>query len=399
MNNNDLLRFTLQSVLSHRLRSVLTALGIGIGVAAVVLLTSMGEGLNQFMIKQFSQFGTNVIAINPGRPATLGLTPGVLNTERPLSMNDAEALGRLPYVDAWIPNTLGMAEIEANQRVRSALVFGTGTEFPELFGVGVSAGQFLPPDNPDSPRALAVIGKKLLRDLYGDKQAVGDRIRVSGSRFRIIGVLDYKGDIVGFDLDEMIIIPAARAMELFNKAGLMEIDIKYQESAPVNEIIENIRTLLIARHGVEDFNITTQQQAMDVLSSVLQVLTLGIAALGSISLFVGGVGIFTIMTIAVRERTAEIGLLRALGSTRRQIQNMFLMESIVLASLGGVLGLFLGLGIATGVGLLVSAIPVSVSVPYLVAALLVAAAIGLVAGVVPALRSARLNPVLALRAD
>jgi putative ABC transport system permease protein len=396
---NDVIRYTQRAVLFHRLRSGLTALGIAIGVAAVVILTSMGEGLNQFMAREFSQFGTNNIRIAPGKPETMGLGPGILNTLRPLTIADAEALSHLPYVIAAIPNRMGSSEVEANDRIRVATVIGTGHSMADVFQLEMAIGQFLPADDPLSPRALAVIGSTIQEDLYGSQSALGDRIRIGGSRFRVVGVAAPKGDIVGVNVDESVVIPTARAMELYNVNTVMDITVRYEENAPVDEVVASLRRLMLARHGVEDFNIATQQQMMEVLGSVLDVLTLAVAALGSISLFVGGVGIFTIMTIAVRERTQEIGLLRSIGATRRQIQNLFLSESVVLAVMGGGMGLLLGGVVVLLVGILVPTLPVRLSVPYIIAAELVSVAIGLVAGVAPASHAAGLDPLEALRTE
>jgi putative ABC transport system permease protein len=399
MITRDVISFTQRAVLFHRLRSGLTALGIAIGVAAVVILTSIGAGLNHFMAQEFSRFGTNNIRVAPGKPETMGLGPGILNTLRPLTIADAQALGRLPYVIAAIPNHMGVSEVEANDRIRTSAIVGSGSYMQEVFQLEMSEGQFLPAEDPQSPRALAVLGATIQKDLYGNKPALGDRIRIGGSRFRVAGVLAPKGDLLGVNVDEAVLIPTARSMELYNANSVMDIAVRYEKSAPAEEVVASMRRLLLARHGVEDFNITTQQQMMEILGSVLDVLTVAVAALGSISLFVGGVGIFTIMTIAVRERTQEIGLLRSIGSTRRQVQNLFLSESVVLAAMGGGMGLLLGGGVVLLVSTTIPSLPVRLSVPYIIAAELVSVAIGLVAGVVPASHAARLDPLEALRAD
>jgi len=399
MKSADIIAITQGALLFHRMRSALTALGIAIGVAAVVLLTSMGEGLNQYMVAEFSQFGTNTLSVAPGRPETMGLNPGILNTTRPLTIEDAEAVSRLPFVVAINAARVGSAELEANDRVRVTTVLGTGPGALAFIAMETTEGQFLPEDNPSAPRALAVLGSTVAEELYGGKSAVGDRIRIGGSRFQVIGVLAPKGDVGGINVDETVSIPVARAMELFNTPGLMDIGVKFEEGAPVDELVSSIRRLLTARHGFEDFSVTTQQQMLEVLGSVLSVLTMGVAALGSISLLVGGVGIFTIMTIAVRERTQEIGLLRSIGSTRTQIQRLFLSESVVLASMGGLLGLLAGGGVVLLLDLTIPALPVRLSVPYIIAAELVSVAIGLIAGVAPANHAARLDPLEALRTE
>ncbi len=403
MRTTDIIQFTQRSLRFHRMRSTLTALGIAIGVAAVVLLTSMGEGLNRYMVAEFSQFGTNNLRIAPGRPETMGLNPGILNSTRPLTIEDAEAVGRLPYVVAVNPGRVGAAEVEANDRVRVTTLLGTSPGAQAFISMEMAEGRFLPEDDPVAPRALAVIGATIAKEMYGgksaQKSALGDRIRLGGSRFQVIGVLEPKGEVAGLNVDESVLIPVARAMELFNSPGLMEIGVRFEEGAPIDELVASIKRLLIARHGFEDFSVTTQQQMMEVLGSVLSVLTLGVAALGSISLLVGGVGIFTIMTIAVRERTQEIGLLRSIGSTRRQVQRLFLSESVVLAAMGGVLGLLAGGGVVVLLDFALPALPVRFSLPYILAAEAVAVGIGLVAGVAPANRAARLDPLEALRTE
>jgi putative ABC transport system permease protein len=205
--------------------------------------------------------------------------------------------------------------------------------------------------------------------------------------------------MIGFDLDDTVYIPAASSLELFDRESLFEIDVLYEEAAPVDEVVEGIRRVLVARHGDEDFTITTQQQMLDTLGSVLGVLTFAVAALGSISLLVGAVGIFTIMTIAVRERTAEVGLLRALGAGRRQVLALFLSEAVLLSLLGGFAGLAFGAGVAWLLGEAVRQLPVSFSLPFMSLAVGLSIVIGLVAGILPAMSAARLDPVEALRAE
>ncbi len=393
--------FTQQAIGFHRLRSFLTALGIAIGVAAVVMLTSMGSGLNHYIIGEFSEFGANNLIVMPGKPDTVGIgPPGVLNTQRPLTIEDAEAISDIPGILITSGNRVGSSEMEANGGVRTTMVLGSSPHLIGLMQAKIQHGSILPiDDDPLSPRALAVLGSTVYKDLYGTKSAVGDRIRLGGSRFRVVGVLEPKGDVLGFNIDDAVVIPTARVLALYNSESLMEIMVRYDETVPVAEVIKQIKRLLITRHGVEDFNVISQQQIMEALNSVLEVITVAVAALGGISLFVGGVGIFTVMTIAVRERTQEIGLLRSIGSTRKQVQRLFLSESVVLASLGGLLGLALGGGIVLLIGILVPGLPVRLSPPYIVASLCVSLAIGLLAGVAPAGHAAKLDPLEALRTE
>lgn len=399
MITRDLLRFTLHSAGSHRLRSGLTALGIGIGVTAVVLLTSIGQGLQRYVLREFTQFGTNIISIAPGRPETFGGGNLPLAAIKPLSLEDAEALKRVPYATHVAGTAQGNAEIEGNGRSRRTLVTATSPSMPLVWSFDVALGEFLPSDDPRAPRAFAVLGSKVRDELYGNVNPLGAKVRIGGRRFRVVGVMESKGTMLGFDMDDAVYIPTARGLEMFNREGLVDISVLYDETVSSEEVEAGIRRVLVARHGEEDFTMTTQQQMLDVLGSVLRVVTLAVAALGGISLLVGGVGIFTIMTIAVRERTSEIGLLRSLGAVRTNVRNIFLCESMLLAAIGGVGGLALGAAIVETARLLVPALPVSYSIPYAVAAEAIAILIGLVAGVLPAQQAAALDPVEALRTE
>jgi putative ABC transport system permease protein len=395
----DFLHLTASSLSAHRLRSFLTLLGIAVGIAAVVLLTSIGEGVHKFVLAEFTQFGTNLIAINPGRTTTHGTSMGVFGTERPLTIEDAEALKRLPYVMAVVPIVQGNAEVEAANRRRRTTVYGAGSQWPEAFSMDVKSGRFLPDDDPTAPRAFAVLGSKTRDELFGTRNPLGQRIGIGGNRYRIIGVMESKGTILGFDVDDTVYIPTARGMELFNRNSLLEIDVLYQEDANINKVVASIKRSLIARHGREDFTINTQQQMLDVLGSVLNVLTFAVAAIGGISLLVGAIGIVTIMTIAVNERTNEIGLLRALGARQGQVLSLFLGEAIVLAALGGISGLALGIGLAHFLHFAFPALPVHTPWIFVVLAEVIAVVIGLAAGVLPAQRAAQLDPIEALRTE
>ena len=399
MLTRDLIRLSFSSIVAQRLRSLLTVLGISVGIGAVVLLTSIGEGIHKFVLSEFTQFGTNLVAVNPGKATTLGTPLGIMGTVRPLSINDAEALRRVPRVRAVVAAVWGNAEIKAGGKTRRTTVYGMGAEMPEAFSMKVQLGHFLPPDDPQSPRAFAVLGSKLRAELFGTQNPLGKKIRVGGERYRVIGVMESKGQVLGMDLDDTVFIPAARTLDMFNRTSLMEIDLVYEDGADLDELVAGIKHILISRHGREDFTITTQQQMMDVLGNVLNVLTFAVGALGSISLLVGGIGILTIMTIAVKERTGEIGLLRALGAERGQILLLFLGEAAVLAGLGGIAGLALGVGGAQLLTLAVPALPVHTPWSYVLAAEAVAILIGVAAGVLPARRAAAMDPVEALRTE
>lgn len=399
MRIQDLLHFTLSSLRTHRLRSFLTALGIAVGIAAVILLTSIGAGIHQFVMAEFTQFGTNVISVAPGKTSTHGASVGIFGSDRPLTIEDAEALKRVPEVIYTDPALQGNAEVGANGRSRRVTIYGVGPDFDKALHIGVAVGRFLPHDDQTAARAFVALGSKVKSELFGDGNPLGSRVDIGGSRFRVIGIMESKGQVLGIDLDDAVYIPAARALELFNREGLMEIHVVHAPEAPVEKVVEGIRKVLLARHGREDFTITPQQKMLDVLSSVLDVLTFAVGALGGISLLVGGVGILTIMTIAVSERTSEIGLLRALGAKRQQILALFLGEAMLLSGMGGTFGLLLGAGVAQFLHVAFSALPVHTPWSYAAAAEIIAVGIGLAAGVAPANRASKLDPVEALRAE
>ena len=399
MRTRDLIHLTGSAILAHRTRSLLTGLGIAVGIAAVVLLTAIGEGVQRFVVQEFTQFGTNLIAISPGKTQTLGVSGAIFSNVRPLSLADAENLRQLPQIRDVVPFVQGNAAVEAAGLTRRTTVFGTGPGVPEVWQIKPALGRFLPKDEARRARAFAVLGSKLRSELFGARSPLGERIRVGSETYRIIGTMQPKGQMLGFDLDDTVYIPVARAMAMFDRESLMEVDVLYAPGSDAAELAERIKERLIARHGHEDFTIVTQDQMLEVLGSVLDVLTLAVGALGAISLLVGGIGILTIMTISVNERTPEVGLLRALGAGRKQVMGLFLGEAVVLAGSGGIAGLLLGVGGAWLIALAVPGLPTHVAWDYALLAMLVAIGIGLAAGVLPAMRAAGLDPVTALRAD
>ncbi|HEX5050634.1 MAG TPA: ABC transporter permease [Planctomycetota bacterium] len=399
MRTTDGMQLAFSAVRSQPLRSVLTALGIAVGIAAVVLLTSLGTGLQRYVLKEFTQFGTNLLAVTPGRKTTFGMSGSMINSVRPLSIEDAQALASLPHVLAVSPTVFGNVPVEAGGKSRRCMATATGSAMPEVWRFAVAQGRFLPPDDPRSARAFAVLGHKVWRELFGDRNPLGEIVRIGGDRYRVLGVMEPKGQFLGFDLDDSVYVPVGRGLEMFDREGLMEIDVLFTSESVTDQVAAAVRRTLIARHGVEDCTVTAQQQMLDVLGSVLGVLTFAVAALGGISLVVGGVGILTIMSIALQERIAEIGLLRAIGATRTQLRWLFLGEAAALAAVGGTAGLVVGAGAAWLLGAFVPALPVAITPWQIVLAEAVSLAIGLIAGVLPALRAARLDPIEALRTE
>ena len=398
MRWQDGLRLTATTLVSRPLRSLLTLLGVAIGIAAVALLTAMGEGLRLYVLDNFSQFGTRIIAVHPGKTQTGGLG-GILSSVRPLSLADADALARLPHVEAVVPIIQGSGEIQFGVLGRRSDIIGSGHQLAEAWRFRVALGQFLPAARDGRSPPYVVLGHKLREELFGAANPLGEPVRVGGVRFRVIGVIEEKGQLLGFDLDDIAYIPVDWAQSLFNRDGLMEINVMFTAGTGSKQLSERIRQVLIERHGSEDFSLTTQDDMLASLDRILGTLTTAVAALGGISLLVGAVGILTIMTTTVGERTAEIGLLRAIGATPRQVLGLFLAEAALLSLAGGVLGLLLMALMLLAIHFGLPGLPLSVAPAFVLMALALSALIGLLAGIAPARRAARLHPVDALRSE
>ncbi len=393
---SDGTRWILRSVLSQRQRSFLTALGIAIGISAVALLTSVGEGLRVYLLDTFSMFGTRIVTVTAGKTTTHGLA-GLLKTVRPLTEYDARELRRLPYVEAITPTVQGPMKIDSGTKQRNSHVIASSHEAAKAWRIEVALGRFLPPDEGSAARPYAVLGATLRHELFGNDNPLGSTIRVGGYRFRVIGVMKPKGQMLGFDLDDVIYIPTARGLQIFNREGVSEINIVFSPQTTSADMTRRVTKLLTNLHGKEDFTIMSQEDMLKSLNKILRIITMAIAGLGSISLLVGGVGVATIMTTALHERMAEIGLLRALGSTRRQTLLLFLGEAIVLAGLGGLAGILLVITLVSGAKLAVPALPLALQPLYLFLAWLLSTLVGLIAGITPAWRASMLDPILALR--
>jgi putative ABC transport system permease protein len=373
-------------------------LGIAIGIAAVILLTSIGEGTRRYLIAEFTQFGTNILAINPGKTETFGLPGAMGGTTHKLTIDDAEAIRRVPGVQEIVSLAVGQARVEGNGRGRSVFVYGATAELPVVWKFGVGQGSFLPPGDPRRGAMVAVLGPKLKRELFGEANALGEFVRIAGFRLRVIGVMAPKGRILGLDIDDSAYVPLVTAMQMFNLDELAEIDVLFPHEGLTQRVEEGIRRLLIDRHGgKEDFMITTQTAMLEVFGNVMNVITVAVGAIGAISLLVGAIGILTMMWIAVNERVSEIGLMRALGATAEHVQRLFLLEAVILTVFGGACGILAGLGIAVTLHIVVPGMPIYTPVRYILAALAISLVTGLLSGVIPARRAASLNPVEALR--
>lgn len=397
MGLRDLARFTWQALTGHRLRSLLSLLGVAIGVTAVVVLTALGEGARRFVIAEFASIGTNLLITLPGRTETSGAMPGVIGVPNDLTLADAAAVRRLlPGALAIAPVMLGTETVAAGERRRQVAVIGTTADYLKALDLPLGRGSFLPASEADRGAPITVLGNRVARELFGAKNPVGEVVRVGDWRLRVIGVMAPIGTKIAIDFDEVVFVPVATASRIFNRSALFRILVSVNAYSELAATRERVRRLLIERHGEEDFTLFTEEALVSTFDAIFNVLTLALGAIAAISLTVAGIGIMNVMLVAVSERTREVGLLRALGVERRQIAAVFLAEAVVLSGAGGALGLGGGLLL---VRLLIQVYPTFPAAPpgwAVAAALSVAVTVGGVFGLLPARRAARLDPVLAL---
>lgn len=400
MSGREFLGLSWGAVVAHRLRSALTMLGILIGIAAVILLTSIGEGTRRYVLDEFTQFGTNIMAINPGNTKTSGAPGALAGTIRKLTLEDAEALRRVPGVQNVVPIVMGMARVEAGERGRSVYIYGVNSEMPAIWKINTRQGAFLPEMDPRRAAPLIVLGPKVKREIFDEENPLGRYVRVGGYRFQVIGIMEPKGQILGFDMDDAAYIPVASAQRVFNRDELIEIDVLFSQQMANDTVVREVKRTLMARHDdEEDFTVTTQTEMLDVMDRVMGIVSIAVGGIGAISLVVGAIGILTMMWISVNERTTEIGLAKAIGAGSGQILGLFLIEAALLSLVGGILGVATGIGIARAIKLALPGFPVHTPLRYVVAALVVSLVVGLLSGALPARRAASLDPVEALRAE
>lgn len=394
----DAVKWVRVAVLAKAGRNILTILGFAIGVSSVTVLGAMGDSLREFVMQEFTQFGSNIIAINPGKTETFGLS-GILNTNRGLSLEDAVSMYTIPEIKATVPVVAGTAELRYKGKTRATEVYGVSSEGADVWKLQIMQGKYLPNDDILRSRADVVLGSKLKVALFGEERAIGETMHIGGTRFRVAGVLASKGRFMGMDLDEVAYIPAGQALRLFNREFLMEIDIQYHDNVNGEQAANLIKKHLIRRHGAEDFTITTQDQMLDSLDSILNVVRIAGIGIGAISLLVGSIGIYTMLTITQSERRSEIGLLRALGMNQQLIIKLFLGEALLLALLGGVVGLILLFLLQLIAWIVMPQMPMLFSVTSITMAMVISSVVGLLAGVRPAYLASQLPPFVALRAE
>lgn len=393
----DTLKLSVKTVISYRARSVLIMLAMALGVAAVVVLTALGDGARRYIVNQFSSIGTNLLVVLPGRAETSGAFPGAVlgQTPRDLTLEDAELLGRLPQVKRYAPLNVGEAELSAANRLREVTVLGSNAHLIPIRHMKLAQGSFLTHGTGHS--AQIVLGSKLVEEFFPHGQAIGQRVRLGGNRFLVTGVLAPQGETMGHNTDEIVIIPVEQAQSLFNTTSLFRILVEATSHDAIESAKQTmLETLKQSHDGEDDTTVITQDAILSTFDRILHALTLAVAGIAAISLIVAGILIMNVMLVAVNQRTNEIGLLKAIGARAEDIRLMFFSEALCLSLLGAVIGLIIGQAGSYLIRLYFPQLPAWAPIWAVLASILVALITGILACVLPANRAARLDAVQAL---
>jgi len=399
MGVRDTFAFATRAATGTPVRTGLMMLAMAIGVAAVVLLTALGDGARRYVISQFNALGSSLIIILPGRTETGGVGVGSFtsNASRDLTTADTAALLRASQVTRVAPLLLGNSEVAYGGKLRETMIIGTSADFLQIRNYTMAQGRFLPREDFDRATPVAVIGAIMRRDLFGTEPALGRMIRVADRRYRVIGVLAESGSGLGMNADELVIIPVASAQALFNTANLFRVFVEARNRDAVPAAKEEVRAILKRRHGgEEDVTLITQDAVLGTFDRILGALTLAVAGIAAISLAVAGILVMNVMLVAVTQRTSEIGLLKALGATGHAIRWVFLAEAGLLSVTGAFAGLLLGHLGAWALRLRFPDLPAYPPDWAILAGLGTAITTGILFGILPARRAAAMDPVVAL---
>ncbi|SET34714.1 putative ABC transport system permease protein [Nitrosospira multiformis] len=399
MKLRDTLSLSIRTVASYRTRSLLIILAMSLGVAAVVVLTALGDGARGYVVRQFSSVGTNLIIVLPGRAETSGGFPGAAlgQTPRDLTLEDARSLVHLPQIRRYAPLNVGVAELASAGRLREVTVLGSTADILPIRHMNLAQGSFLAREKGSERSAQIVLGAQLAQEFFPQNSPIGQRVRLGDRRFLVSGVLAPQGETMGFNTDEIVIIPIDYAQALFNTSSLFRILVETRSRSDLLPAKEAIRNILKQRHdGEEDITVITHDAVLATFDRILRALTLGVGGIAAISLAVAGILVMNVMLVSVSQRTSEVGLLKALGAPSSEIHRLFLAEALWLSLAGGIAGFALGQFGSLLIRLAYPQLPAWPPLWANIAGVGVAFVTGLLASLLPAARAARLDPVRAL---
>lgn len=394
----DLMTFTWRALTTSRLRSVLVVGAAAIGVAAVVILTALGEGARQYILGEFSSLGSELLIVLPGKTEKGGGPPGMIfETERDLTIEDTVALQRLPHIKAVSPLSVGAIDMSFGAHSRAAMLLGSDASLLETRNLKMGRGSFLPSLDLNKAKPVVVIGTTLAHDLFGNASPIGQWVRLGDRRFRVIGELAEQGTSLGQNLDEAAIVPVASAQALFNNPALFRILIKVDNRSRLHKVEASVRRVLTQLHqGIEDFTLITQDAVLSTFDQIFKVLTLSVGGIAAISLLVAGIIIMNVMLVSVSQRREEIGLLMAIGAPPALILRLFLLESLLIGVFGAIVGSLVGRFGVWVIAKIYPSFPVATPLWAYLAAASTALGAGMLFGWLPARRAAQLDPVRAL---
>lgn len=396
---------------THKSRSILTILGIVIGITAIILVMSLGEGMQNLILGQIQgQVGSKVIEIAPGRQPK-GPTDFLSMFSDSLKQKDLEALSKknnVPHAEKIMPLVFGSESVVYGSETYQATLYGMTDAATEMYDVNVGEGRFFTEEEVKGYADVVVIGSRVEEELSPNEELIGQKIKIKGKNFRVIGVLEKKGQGMLIGFDETIIVPYTTAQQyILGIKYFNHIIVGTDSEENVDKTVEDIEITMRNSHNItdpekDDFNVSSQADAMEMVGTITSILTLFLAAVAAISLLVGGVGIMNIMLVSVTERTREIGLRKAVGATEKNILIQFLLESITLTIIGGIIGIILGASFSFITSLILSQVlAVSWAFAFPVQAALlglgVSALVGLIFGLYPARQASKKSPIEALR--
>ncbi len=388
----------LAAVLSQPLRASLIVLAMSIGISSVSILTALGESARSYVVREFESLGTHLLIVLPGRNETTGGQPPIFGeTPRDLTLDDALAVAASPYIAATAPITVGTAPVSAFGLERETTILGSTHALRKVRHLDMAQGRFLPRTDIDRVLPVCVIGQTIKDELFVGRPVLGQWLRIGDRRFQVIGVLASQGQSIGVGFDEIVVIPVASAQILFNNYSLFRLLAEAKSKQAMHQAEPDIRRIIKQRHeGEDDITIITQDSVVRTFDDILAVLTLTVASIAGISLLVAGVLVMNVMLVSVSQRTAEIGLLKALGATRAQIQWLFVTEAAILSLAGALLGMVLGKTVLILLQTIYRDFPLILPLWALFAAVAVAVLTGVLFGVLPARKASALDPVIAL---
>jgi len=412
----DFLKTSFNTLMANKTRSFLTTLGIVIGISSVIVMVSIGSGAQKLIVNRISAMGSNTIFIEPGAfdPKKSSMTQTAIEEAevKTLKYSDALAISKLPGVEMVAPWVMGVETVVYQDKNKRVTFIGTTPENQKIDGTSPILGRGLEDGDVKSMDRVVLLGYKVSKDLFGDENPIGKTLRIKNINFKVIGVLEEKGGGAFMNPDDYIYLPLTTAQKLLLGIDYVRVIVVKAESEQViDSLVQEMREILRQRHHIfnpendltkDDFKITTQVEATEMLSSVLSVLTLFLSSVAAIALVVGGIGIMNIMFVSVTERTKEIGLRKAVGARKKDILIQFLVEAVVLTFLGGIGGIILGAGVSFLAGLILGHLlnqpwVFVLSVKAIIIAVSISVGTGLVFGIYPAYKAANLSPIQALR--